>query len=335
LNDRKERTRESRRFFAVLAARTHQLDAAERLYRNCLEDVTPQNEAEIYVGLLEILRQARKLKEIDQLCKEGLAKAQATNRLNFHVYRSRALVQLGQADEAIAEADKAVDMADESNRLRIRKLRVDILIQADRFDKAEAECKALLKEFTQPGEVRDIRHSLSGVYSFAKEYAKSEEQLRMILEADPNDATANNDLGYIMADQGKNLEEAETLIRKAVELDLAAKKKGAKVETDDDLNNASAAYLDSLGWVLFRRGQFPAARDWLEKAVSLPGGSDDPTVWDHLGDVYFRMKDNTRAGAAWKKASDLYEQEKRRKVDEHYKELKHKLKLLEQESQQR
>lgn len=335
LNDRKERTRESRRFFAVLAARTHQLDAAERLYRSCLEDVTAQNEAEVYLGLLDILWEARKLKEVDKLCKEGLEKAQATNRLNFHVNRARALVQLGQAEEAITEADKAVDMADESNRLRIRRLRVDILIQADRFDKAEAECKALLKDFTQPGEVRDIRYSLSSVYSFAKDYAKSEEQLRIILEADPNDATANNDLGYIMADQGKNLEEAEKLIRKAVELDLTAKKNGAKVRTDDDPNNANAAYLDSLGWVLFRRGQFPAARDWLEKAVNLPGGTEDPTVWDHLGDVYFRMKDTTRAGTAWKKAHDLYEQEKRRKVDEHYKELKNKLKLLEQETQQR
>jgi tetratricopeptide (TPR) repeat protein len=253
----------------------------------------------------------------------------------FHVNRAQALVQLGRAEEAVAEADQAVDMAEESNRLRIRRLRVGILVQADRFDQAEAECKAMLKDYIQPGEVRDIRYALSSVYSSAKDYAKSEEQLRIILEADPNDATANNDLGYIMADQGKNLEEAEKLIRKAVELDLAEKKNGAKVRTDDDPNNANAAYLDSLGWVLFRRGQLPAARDWLEKAVSLPGGSDDPTVWDHLGDVYFRMKDTTRAGTAWKKANELYEQEKRRKVDDHYKELKNKLKLLEQESPQR
>jgi tetratricopeptide (TPR) repeat protein len=332
---RRERTPETRRFLAVLAGRARQLDAAEELYYDCLRRVTPLTEAEIYGGLLDVLWEGRKLNEIARLCREGLEKAQATNRAMFHVNLAQALVQLGNNDEAVAQADKAVDLADDRNRFRLRRLRVNILTQAERYEQAVAECQELLKEFTQPGEVRDTRYLLSNVYSAAKDYAKAEQQLRKILEADPEDATANNDLGYIMADQGKNLEEAEKLIRKAVELDLKQKKTSAKVRPDDDGSNANAAYLDSLGWVLFRRGQIDAARTWLEKAASLPGGAEDPVVWDHLGDVYFRLEQPAKARAAWGRAVELYEKEKRRKLDDHYKELKNKLKLPALETHQR
>ena len=89
--------------------------------------------------------------------------------------------------------------------------------------------------------------------------------------------------------------------------------------------------MDSLGWVLFRRGKFDEARKELERAAALPGGDDDPVVWDHLGDVYFRLDQPGRARAAWHKAITLYEVEKRRTMDYRYKEIKHKLKLLEGE----
>src|SRR5207247_2587567 len=90
----------------------------------------------------------------------------------------------------------------------------------------------------------------------------------------------------------------------------------------------NAAYLDSLGWVLFRRGHFEEARKWLEKAAALPGGGDDPVVWDHLGDVCFRLEAGEQARSHWLKAKTLYEIEKRRPADEHYKELKYKLERL-------
>ena len=126
-----------------------------------------------------------------------------------------------------------------------------------------------------------------------------------------------------MADQGKNLEESERLIRKAIDLDREEKKSGTEVRTDGDGDNA--AYLDSLGWALFRRGQLKEAREQMEKAASLSGGDDDPVVWDHLGDVCYRQKDKARARSAWEKAVQLYEEEKRRKLDDRYKEVKHKL----------
>jgi tetratricopeptide (TPR) repeat protein len=229
-------------------------------------------------------------------------------------------------DAAIEQADTAAKLARADDQLLCRRVKAQVLAEAGRHDQAVAECEALLREFSQPGEVRDTRYTLSSVYSQVKDYPRAEEQLQLILQADPSDATACNDLGYIWADQGKNLEEAERLIRKALELDRQQRASGTALSADGDQDNA--AYVDSLGWVLFRRGQLPEARRELEKAAALPRGDDDPVVWDHLGDVCFRLGELARARSAWQKAVELYESTRRRQPDDRYKEIKQKLKLL-------
>jgi tetratricopeptide (TPR) repeat protein len=323
---------ETRQFLAVVATQAGKLDVAEDFYRTCLkESVTPQNEAALYHGLLQVLWAGDKYQAVVELCRQGLTGGlKNTNRLLFHSNLARALVRLDKPDEALAEADQAVQLSDEQDRLGFRLLRVTILELAERLDKAEAECLALLKETSKPEEVRQVRYTLAGVYSAARQYGKSEEQLRWILQEFPDDAPANNDLGYQLADQNQNLEEAEKLIRKAIELDQEQKKDSKRVGMDDDKPNA--AYIDSLGWVLFRRGRLKEARREMERAVALPEGASDPVVWDHLGDVYFRLGESGRARTSWQKARSLYETEKRRRLDDQYKELKHKLQLLEPET---
>ncbi len=73
------------------------------------------------------------------------------------------------------------------------------------------------------------------------------------------------------------------------------------VEAEPD----NAAYLDSLGWVLFRLGRFEEARPHLEKAVELLGEELDPTVLDHLGDVMAALKRWPEARRAWEGALKL------------------------------
>jgi tetratricopeptide (TPR) repeat protein len=319
---------ETRYYVAVFAARARKLEEAEKFFQSCLD--TPgrtgrRNESEVYDNLLRVLELAHKYEAIVALCRRGLKQAEATNRVLFHIEMAKALMALGEADQAVAAATKAVDVSRDEHRLTCRRLRAQLLAEAGQLDKAEAECVDLLKEYKKPGDVRDIRYALSGVYSTAKKHAKAEEQLQLILKEDANDATANNDLGYIWADQGKNLVEAEKLIRKALVLDRKQRTSGLAVSADSDQDNW--AYVDSLGWVLFRRGQFKEARAELERAVKLPGGSDDPTVWDHLGDVCFKMNDAARAGTAWRNALALYENGGRRRDSERCDEIKRKLKL--------
>jgi tetratricopeptide (TPR) repeat protein len=319
---------ETRHLLAVLAGRANQLDRAEQFYRRCLP-APPQNEAAVYNGLLRVLWQGHKYAAIAEVCRRGLREARATRPLVFHLDLALALPHLGQMKDAITHADTAVRLAGDDLKLFARLRRVSVLNMAEKYEAAIAECRDLLKEYKQPADVHDIRYLLSSVYTSARELAKAEDELRRLIRTNPDDATAYNDLGYLWADQNKNLEEAEEYIRKAIALDRRQKKTGPAVGADEDRDNA--AYVDSLGWVLFRRGQLEAGRRELEKAVTLPDGDDDPVVWDHLGDVYFRLDQPGRARAAWHKAITLYEVEKRRTMDYRYKEIKHKLKLLEGE----
>ena len=320
---------QTRVLLAVLASRTKQLDAAEELYRSCLTRpaVTRKLEHEVYSGLLRVLSQGHKYEEIIKVCNQGLERARATSRVLFHIDLAHAHLALDHQKEALAAAKAAVDDSSDKDRLLCRRIRVEILSACDKHDEALAECQALLKEYNQPGEIRDIRATLSMAYSAARKYDESEQELQKILDDDANDATANNDLGYQWADRGKNLPEAEKLIRKALELDKQQRSGGTSVGVDADQDNA--AYVDSLGWVLFRRGKLDDARTELERAVALPGGADDPTVWDHLGDVYYKLELKAKAGDAWKKSLKLYEAGRRRRNDGRYDEIKQKLKLLE------
>jgi tetratricopeptide (TPR) repeat protein len=315
---------ETRYYLAVLAARAQKLDEAESLYRTCLNGVGRQHEAEAYSGLLQVLSQARKHKETIEVCQQGLRTAQGTNRVLFEDGMAHAYLALDKMDQAVEFATLAAEHAGDENRCYCRRLRALIMSQAGKTDDAIKECEGLLKDYRKWKDVRDIRNTLSNVYSAAKRTDEAAEQLRLVLEQDPNDATANNDLGYLWADEGKNLEEAEKLIRKALALDRDDRTKGKALGPDTDHENA--AYVDSLGWVLFRLGKFADARKELERAVSYADGRDDPVVWDHLGDVCSRLNDVARARECWQKAVGLYDQGHRRKNDDRYKEIKQKLK---------
>jgi tetratricopeptide (TPR) repeat protein len=310
---------------AELAGRARLYEEAETLYRHCLK-LGGHNEAQIYTGLLRVLSLAHKNREIIAVCQQGLKNARSTNRVLFYLEMASAYMGLDKVPESLAAAEEAVKTAEPELQLTCRLERAQLLSQAERHPQAIAECQALLKEYNQAGESHKIRYVLSAIYSTAQQYDKAEEQLLLILKDDPDDATANNDLGYLWADQNKKLDEAEKRIRRALELDKRQRNSLTRVGLDSDRDNA--AFVDSLGWVLFRKGDWQAARRELEKAVSLPAGDDDPVVWDHLGDVYFRLQEVDQAGRAWRKAIELYESGGRRRPDKRYQEIKEKLKHL-------
>jgi tetratricopeptide (TPR) repeat protein len=277
------------------------------------------------------LWEGHKYDAIVEVCQLGLEKAQVTNRVVFQLDLARALVLLGKTKEAVEAANAAVDLAGDKERVQCRRLRASILAEVEQYEPAIADCLEMLKESTNAGETHEIRYTLSNVYSLAKQMTKSEEQLQLILKDDSADATACNDLGYLWADQNKNLPEAERLIRKALELDKKQKTTGDLVTADGDKENA--AYLDSLGWVLFRRGKLADAVEQLERAATLEQGAHDPVVWDHLGDVYSRLSQPAKAQTAWKKATACYEDAARRRPkDDRYKEIQQKFETAEQHS---
>src|SRR5262249_16155767 len=112
-------------FLAVLASRTHQLAGAEQFYRRCLDaDRSPHREHLVYGGLIYVLWEAHKYEALVELCQQGLRQTQATNHLLFYDNLSQVLVLLGKMEEAVAAADKAVEISDEKTRLDARLLRL-------------------------------------------------------------------------------------------------------------------------------------------------------------------------------------------------------------------
>ena len=119
-------------------------------------------------------------------------------------------------------------------------------------------------------------------------YEKAADLLRKSIALDPaNSAEAYNYVGYMWADHNMHLDEAEAMIKRALE---------------SEPNNAS--YLDSLGWVEFRNGKFDQAlRDLLRAAKTVE--RDDPVVFEHIGDTYLKLNRVREALDAWQKALAL------------------------------
>jgi tetratricopeptide (TPR) repeat protein len=309
----------TRFFLAMLADQHGRLEQAERFYRQALKGREPENEAGLYSGLLRVLWRLKKYDVVARECREGLQKARNTRPLLFHIELAKALIHQDRLKEAESQVDQAMQQVDDENRAYVMSLKVRVLIQDRRYAEAEKFAQGFLAESKLPGDIQKARYTLSGVYSAWKKMDKCETELLKILEFDPGNATANNDLGYIWADQSKNLPDAEAMIRKAIDLDREERKTAAALDKDN------AAYIDSLGWVLYRRGNVEGALKELERAVALPEG-DDPALWDHLGDVYFRLERYRQALTAWERSVELYETEHTRPKDERFQDVRRKLK---------
>jgi tetratricopeptide (TPR) repeat protein len=114
----------------------------------------------------------------------------------------------------------------------------------------------------------------------ARRYDEAEADFRKVLAVDPNNSLTLNNFGFMLADRGIKLDEALAMIRKAVQLEPT-----------------NYAYLDSLGWTYYRMGQYAQAEDNLTRAIAR--GASDPTVHDHLGDVYEKTGRLKLAAAQW------------------------------------
>jgi tetratricopeptide (TPR) repeat protein len=262
--------------------------------------------------------------QVARVCRQGLAEGGLGDGF-FNYYLAGALAEQNDADGALAAVEKAIGQSGDSNRLAVRLQKVHILRILGRWDDAIVAAIKLLDEFENPSDRLHIRYALAGAYWGAKQREDAEAQLRRILDANPDYAAACNDLGYYLADQGRDLIEAERLIRHAITNDRIDRRKAGHAEPEN------AAYIDSLGWVLFRRGQLREARAELERAASLYAGAVNPFVWDHLGDVLFRLGEKEEAKRSWQKAQELYENLPRglaQAVGERLVEVKRKLKRV-------
>jgi Tfp pilus assembly protein PilF len=145
--------------------------------------------------------------------------------------------------------------------------------EAKALDEAE-------KLAANPKEKESIYFLRGAMFERQKRIDLAEAEFRKVLAVEPDHAGALNYLGYMLVDHGLRVDEATQMIKKAL---------------DSDPDNG--AYLDSMGWAYYQQGKFQEAEGLLVRAVERVG--PDPTVHDHLGDVYAKLGKTKEAITQW------------------------------------
>jgi tetratricopeptide (TPR) repeat protein len=169
--------------------------------------------------------------------------------------------------------------------LRLR--RADALIRDLDAMNAERELNEWLEDARSPQERFYYLAYLGRVYRARQMEAEATDVLARALLLQPQNEGLNNDVAYGWIDRGVKIDEAEPMIRFAV--------------AEQPRN---AAFLDTYGWLLYKKGDFASARKWLERA-RLALRDDDPVIADHLGDVLWRLGDRDGAIRAWEEAVSI------------------------------
>ncbi|HEY6002269.1 MAG TPA: tetratricopeptide repeat protein [Anaeromyxobacter sp.] len=200
------------------------------------------------------------------------------------VMRAAVFDRAGRPADAIALLKRAI-----SERERKRKAEdlpdlyaalADSLVRTGRADDALAALRGALR--TRPAD-ETLLYALGSAYERAGQPDAAVAQMRALLALNPDHAEALNFVGYTFAEQGVRLDEAEKLVRRALEL-----------------KPRSGHVLDSLGWVLYRRGDLGRAVEALEQADQRAG--PDATILEHLGDAYRALSRPQDAARAYRRA---------------------------------
>ena len=236
-----------------------------------------------YQGQVDAYRDAKQYDKATAVAQQA-AQALPKNK-SVHLMLAGQLADTGKVDEGINLAkaqltgtpeDRDVEMSLAQIYTRLRRWKE----AGEELDKADALS-------AKPEDKVYVYFLRGALAERQKHYEPAEEQFRKILAIDPNNTMTLNYLGYMLADRGIKLNEALSMVQKAVQLDPQ-----------------NGAYLDSLGWVYFKMGQYALSEANLRKATERM--STDPTVHDHLGELYEKTGRLKLAAAQWEQSLQEY-----------------------------
>jgi tetratricopeptide (TPR) repeat protein len=318
-------------------------DTALAFYRHCAQEATKLGSAskivDVFDGMIDLYSGSKKYNEAIEACKEFLDIPVEDLDNPINQYKPFILEKLvlatarkGKVDDALKQTEDLIEK-DKGGWYFVR-LKAEVLQIGERYaDAADTYLETIerLKKNTKlEPEVRDkflkqMRYILSGVYVDLKQIDKASEQLEALLKDDPDNPTFLNDLGFIWADHDMKFDEAEKLIRKAIDKDREQRKKVEDLTKEEDVD--SAAYLDSLGWVLYKKKDYKEAKKYLQDATKLPEGKHIE-IYDHLADTHMALGEKSEAIKVWKDALAL-EKELSKRDQERKKTIEKKLSEVE------
>jgi len=271
-----------------------------------------------YQQIIDTYREAKQWQQATDVAKEATTKLPKSRGLKM-VYAAQ-LADMGQPDAGLAQVKSLLKGTPDDREVYITLSQMYSRLK--RWPEAEEALDKAEQLSTKDDDKEYIWFLRASGYERQKKYDQAEETFRKVIQSDPQNATALNYLGYMNADRGVKLDESLALIKKAV-----------------DLDPANGAYLDSLGWVYFKMGKYDLAEENLLKASQRIG--TDPTVQNHLGDLYQKTGRLKLAAAHWERALDEWNKTVSAEVDntevaQVQKKLESaKVKLAKDESQQK
>ncbi|MGC8469619.1 MAG: tetratricopeptide repeat protein [Acetobacteraceae bacterium] len=163
----------------------------------------------------------------------------------------------------------------------------DVLRQSKHFHAAAAAYGAALARTPAGAPDRWLLHYYRGIaYDLGGDWTRAEADFKTALKLSPDQPYVLNYLGYSWAVKGRHLGRATAMIARAM-----------KAVPND------GAVVDSMGYVLLRRGDRAGALHFLERAVHLMPG--DATINGHLGDAYWASGEHLQAIYQWRRALTL------------------------------
>ena len=202
-----------------------------------------------------------------------------------------ALDEIGRRDDAISLIDKTLSQTAQYSDVQSSPVQPFRLHQLNgNLHRYNGTCDAAIPYYLEAERLRPktvlTMRGLAICYEQTSNDIEAERLFRAVLEQSPDDALTLNYLGYWWADDGRQLDEAVELIKKAVAL-----------------RPSSGFYADSLGWVYYRLGRMDEAIAWLETAIQL--APTDAIISDHLADAYWAAGRRLEARYKWQHALNL------------------------------
>ncbi len=311
---------------AQLAHRLKDYDLAERFYEKQLDIAqkvkkSPQSILEAFDNLIILYFDAKRYDQVIDTCERFLdlkGPLELERAKPFIIERLvQAKAKKGDYDEALRITRGLLELT--GNSWYFLRLRGFIEREAGKYDAAiktfhevldKLESEEELDDKIRDREIDRARYVLSALYVDINDIDRAAKQLQILVKKHPDNATYKNDLGFIWCDNDMHLDEAEKLIREALELDRKEKEK-LKEKGEIDEVRENAAYLDSMGWVLYKKKKYREALDYLKRAAADEEDGNHLEIWDHLGDCYMALGMIKEAIAAWEKGLTLEDVSKR------------------------
>jgi tetratricopeptide (TPR) repeat protein len=246
-----------------------------------------------YQDVIDAYREQKQWNDATRTAHEAVKKL--PNDKGLKLTLAQQLADSGKPDESVQMAKAVLKGGAEDRDTYI--MLSQIYMRLKRWKESEDAIAQAEKYATRAEEKEYIRFLQGSIYERQKKFDLAEQAFRQVLQQNPSNSMALNYLGYMLADHNTHLEEALTLIKKAL-----------------DFDPQNGAYLDSLGWAYFKLGNYDQAEENLRRAADK--SPNDATVQDHLGELYARTNRFKLAAAHWEHALDEWNKSAPADVDQ-------------------